>query len=119
MIARATRAFRRMFRSLTRPRAEFTRIRSSSTSNHTGVTWGLPSGMSVARFAKAFFCKRSAKLSGTVAMSPPRSGPGRVQPRRERLPQVLDVLDPDREPDEAGVDPELRLLLRGEPAVRG
>src|SRR4030067_3604001 len=48
----ATRASRRTLRGLTRPSAVFTTIRSPSSSAQTGVTWGEPSGMSVAMWAK-------------------------------------------------------------------
>src|SRR2546423_1697423 len=60
----ATRGSRRILLSFWRPRAVFTRTRSPSRSTHTGVTCGLPSGMSVARLANARFVKRSRYLSG-------------------------------------------------------
>src|SRR5271163_4927322 len=62
-----TRGSRRMLRSLARPFAEFTTRRPSSRSIHTGVTWGLPSGMSVPRLPKAGFWNRSRYFSGIVA----------------------------------------------------
>src|SRR3954464_4821313 len=60
----ATRGSRRMFLSFWRPRAVFTSTRSPSKSTHTGVTCGLPSGMTVARLANARLVKRSRYLSG-------------------------------------------------------
>src|SRR3954469_9135335 len=60
----ATRGSRRIFLSFCLPRAVFTSTRSPSKSTHTGVTCGLPSGMSVARLANARFVKRSRYLSG-------------------------------------------------------
>src|SRR5579872_368883 len=64
MLAIATRGSRRIFLSFWRPRAVFTSTRSPSRSTHTGVTCGLPSGMSVARLANARLVKRSRYLSG-------------------------------------------------------
>src|SRR6476660_4820123 len=71
MIESATRAFLVMLRSLTRPRAVFTRNLPSRKSNHTGVTCGEPSGITVARCANDFLLlNRSRYGSGTwVAMA--------------------------------------------------
>src|SRR3989454_10924 len=63
-MATATRASRRRLRSFWRPRAELTRTCCPSKSTHTGVTCGLPSGISVARFPNAGLRKRSRNLSG-------------------------------------------------------
>src|SRR5712691_10495041 len=63
-MATATRASRRRLRSFWRPRAELTRTCCPSKSTHTGVTCGLPSGISVARFPNAGLRKRSRYFSG-------------------------------------------------------
>src|SRR5713226_1156121 len=66
IIARATLALEAMFRSLTRPRAVFTRILPSLKSNQTGVTCGDPSGITVARPAKAFFSVSKSVYFGGI-----------------------------------------------------
>src|SRR3989304_1378456 len=113
-IASATLGVRRMLRSFTRPLAELMRRWLPSQSNQTGVTCGLPPGMTVARLANAFFWKRSLKLSGIVAaMRPPRRWlpGGGAQGRLRGFAKVVDIFDPHRQPDKAGTDPELGLLL--------
>src|SRR5579864_5570087 len=53
-----------MFLSFTRPSAELNRMWLPSKSTHTGVTCGLPSGITVARLANAGFVNKSAYFSG-------------------------------------------------------
>src|SRR5207253_3425090 len=55
-----------MFLSYTRPRAELTRMYLPSKSNQTGVTCGLPFGMTVARLANAFFVVTRSRNSGGI-----------------------------------------------------
>src|SRR5437016_13090107 len=112
-----------MFRSLTRPRAELIRTWLPSQSNQTGVTWGVPSGMVVARLAKAFFpSRRSVNCSSAIAMiSLPcsvrggtplrgrrRSRCGRAKGVVQRLFEIGHVLQADGQSDEAGTDAERR-----------
>src|SRR5437667_2670613 len=85
MTASATRGSRRMFLSFWRPLAELTMTWSPSKSHHTGVTCGLPSGMSVPRLAKARFENRSRYLSG-MAMS---SSLLELYPQHYRTPQQV------------------------------
>ena len=61
MIDKATFAPSFMLRTLVRPSAEFTRILPSVKSNHTGVFCGEPSGITVARWAKAFFFSNKSR----------------------------------------------------------
>ena len=69
MMDSATAGVRRRFLSFRRPLAVLMRRRLPSQSNHTGVTWGVPSALSVARFAKAFFVvSRSLYASGMALM---------------------------------------------------
>src|SRR6185503_11648206 len=56
-----------MFLSFCRPRAEFTKTCLPSKSTHTGVTCGVPSGIIVARFAKAFLSNKSLYFSGITS----------------------------------------------------
>src|SRR5262244_910295 len=64
---KATVGVRRRFLSLIRPLAELMRRWRPSQSNQTGVTCGVPSGLMVARLAKAFLALRtSLNPSGTV-----------------------------------------------------
>src|SRR5690348_8928949 len=73
MIATATLAFCVMLRSLIRPRAVLMRSLPPVKSNQTGVTWGEPSGITVARNAKDFFSglTRSRYFSGIMSASIP------------------------------------------------
>src|SRR5438045_1178793 len=64
MMATETRGSRLTFLSFCRPRAELKMTWSPSKSHQTGVTCGRPSGMRVARLAKARFWKRSLYFSG-------------------------------------------------------
>src|SRR5579863_9974830 len=64
MTASDTRGSRRTLRSFWRPLAELKMTCSPSKSHHTGVTCGLPSGMSVPRLANARFWNRSRYFSG-------------------------------------------------------
>ena len=64
-MASATLGFRARFLSFTRPRAVLNRMWVPSVSNHTGVTWGAPSGLTVASMAKAFFCKNPCTIRET------------------------------------------------------
>ena len=61
MIDRATFAPSFMFRTLARPSAEFTRILPLVKSNHTGVFCGEPSGITVAKCAKALFSSNRSR----------------------------------------------------------
>src|SRR5579859_7664526 len=67
MIASATGAPSRMLRALTRPFAVLTRTTPSFRSNHTGVTCGVPSGITVARLAKAFFCVNRSRYCSVMS----------------------------------------------------
>src|SRR5213593_2165554 len=136
-IARATTRRSRMFRSLTRPRAELIRTWLPSQSNQTGVTWGVPSGMIVPRLAKAFFpSRRSANCSSVMAMNSLlcsacggarlrgrrpgqrwRSRRGRAQGAVQSLFEVGHVLQADGQPDEDGADAELHALLLGQQSM--
>src|SRR5579863_2037707 len=88
MMARETRGSRRRFLSFWRPRAELTSTWEPSKSHQTGVTCGLPSGISVASEAKARFSNRSRYFSGIAfsmacGMSFSRSGFVQHYRRRE------------------------------------
>src|SRR5574338_1394421 len=67
-MARATAGLRRRFLSLRRPLAVLNRTWVPSKSPHTGVTCGVPSVFTVARLAKAFFCRMSLNPSGMPAI---------------------------------------------------
>ena len=56
-----------MLRSFWRLRTELNQTQSSSRSHHTGVTYGPPSGISVAKWAKVGLLNRSRYFSGMAA----------------------------------------------------
>src|SRR5262249_45958272 len=112
-----------MFRSLIRPLAELTRMWVPSQSNQTGVTWGEPSAITVARWASGFFCLRRSRygprrtamfLSSSVSGSPSRRAEGRIQDALE----IGHILDPDRQPDQTRTHAEPRPLLVRQRSVR-
>src|SRR5438477_7986698 len=85
-----------MFLSLTRPRAELTRMYLPSKSNQTGVTCGLPFGMIVARLANALFVVTRSMNSGGIVprVAVWRRGAGLLKGRTSRAASCLNQVHP-------------------------